>query len=86
MSKAKDRHWEECLFCHKSDSLALLQDENGRWAVVCTSCGASGPDSLDMRVAQAKWNRRPEIDRLAAELREAREIIAKFPEAMRETK
>ncbi len=83
MSKPRDYHWKQCAFCGETDNLDILRDENGRWAVVCKSCGASGPDSAYIPVAVRKWNVRPEIDRLTGELHNT---IAKFPEAMREVK
>lgn len=67
---AVDELYKPCPFCGAKEGapnaggplMLGRHDVTGLWSVDCLSCGAEGPQELDMIRAAEKWNTREGVD------------------------
>jgi len=74
----------ECPFCNGMLGITRDHSESGApWRVVCDDCGADGPYGDTKEEAVERWNRRPEEDRLRAELADEKSLYESLAETHR---
>ena len=51
-----------CPFCAAETEIHIVEYEQGRWAVVCDTCGATGPMADHEDGALERWSSASQID------------------------
>jgi len=51
-----------CPFCAAETEVHVVEYEPGRWAVVCDTCGATGPMADNRNEALGRWSSASHID------------------------